>query len=785
MTSRAANRAKLYLREWRLLAVLLLALVAWLSMPNALPRVNYLVQDASLRLAARPASPDIAIVAIDDRSIEAIGRWPWPRALHAALLSRLSAQSPRAVGLDILFLESDADHPDSDDLLADALRYNGRTVLPVERTSQGGGDSAGLPIAPLAQSTSQLGHVHVQVDPDGLARSVFLQEGPQAYWPHFSRAMLCAGAAAVAPCRDGRSPQPQGAWEQTEQRIIAFASGATPFTTYSYVDVLKGHIPEDTLRGKYVLVGVTGTGLGDQFSAPVEPQGGRRVPGVEILAHVLNGELQGLRIQPAPVPWNILFALLPVMAALLAVRLLNPFWALASTAGLFVSTLAASLASPSLVGWQLAPAGGLLGLLLLYPLWSWRRLSAAAEFLQREMRTLSHSGLPQLDSVETDAAHGSSDFLGRRINAVDRASEQLRQLHSFVSASLQQLPSPTFVCNGQGQITLANAAAMRYAESVGTAQPEGHALAVVLQGLTNSDNGAQLLQPGAGQLAHMPAQQNAQDARGRRLLVLCKRFSTGQPEAGGGWLLTLVDLTDLHEAQRQRNQAMQFISHDIRAPNASILTLLEMKREYPDLIPDSEFMARIERCARNSLDMADSFLNLATAQAQTYELVPLDLVNVVCEAVDDAWAFAQERQVQLNSSIGVEHACCTGHRALIHRAIGNVVQNAIKFSPEGASVDCALIDDGLRWLVTVRDAGPGIPESQRARLFKPFERLHQESHPSISGLGLGLALTDAVVRRHGGEIKVLSEVGRGSEFQLAFPKTHEGFAEHAAALPTG
>ena len=97
--------------EWSLLAAALLGLVAWLSTADSLSRMNHLVQDAGLRLLSRPAHPDIVIVAIDDPSIAAIGRWPWRRALHAELITRLSTQQPRAIGMDVLFNEEDLDYP--------------------------------------------------------------------------------------------------------------------------------------------------------------------------------------------------------------------------------------------------------------------------------------------------------------------------------------------------------------------------------------------------------------------------------------------------------------------------------------------------------------------------------------------------------------------------------------------------------------------------------------------------------------------------------------------------
>lgn len=94
-------------KEWLLLAVSLLSLVYWLSGPGQLERINSLVQDTVSWLHQPKASSHIIIIAIDDASISAIGRWPWRRALHAGLIEHLSAAQPRAVGLDVVFSEDD------------------------------------------------------------------------------------------------------------------------------------------------------------------------------------------------------------------------------------------------------------------------------------------------------------------------------------------------------------------------------------------------------------------------------------------------------------------------------------------------------------------------------------------------------------------------------------------------------------------------------------------------------------------------------------------------------
>ena len=121
------------------------------------------------------------------------------------------------------------------------------------------------------------------------------------------------------------------------------------------------------------------------------------------------------------------------------------------------------------------------------------------------------------------------------------------------------------------------------------------------------------------------------------MLMLCKPFAL---EGSTIWLITLVDLTDMRRAQQQRDQALHFISHDIRAPNASILTLLEMQRNSIEPPQGDELLKRIEKYAQASLSMAESFVRLASAQSNEYRIAPLDLASVLQDAVDDAWTQA-------------------------------------------------------------------------------------------------------------------------------------------------
>ena len=769
-------RRQLLRAEWPLLALALLALVLWLSPPQRLERLNHMAQDTGLRLHQRSPQPDIALIAIDEASLAAIGRWPWRRALHAQLLDTVAQQQPRAIALDILFNEADLDYPADDALLARAIAANGRTVLPVLQRSQGSlhqssqSGQTDLPLPLFANAAAALGHVHVALGTDGVVRELFLQEGPRsAPWPHLSVALQCAAGVALPECQAAPTVAADAAfapWTQQQRERIAYAGTATQWPTYSYIDVLRGQVPPDAFTGKYVLVGAVAVGLGDVFATPVNPPA-RLMPGVHIVAHTLDAQLAGIHWRAAPQWLNATFNALPVAMALLGLLLLRPLAGLALIAALLLGTTGVALAAPWLWGGLLAPAAALLVLALVYPLWSWRRLHAASHYLQREMQRLQQANLPLLAPLP---ARG--DFLQRRMDAVEQATQQLRELHRFVSESLEQLPSPIFVCSPTGAVVLANAAARAYAASTGTATLQGQSAAEVLAQLRSSADQQPLLTAQTLQAGSVPAHSEGQDAQGRSLLLQCQPFAatdSAHTTSNAGWLLTLVDLSDIRRALALRDQALNFISHDIRAPNASILTLLAMQRANPEQLAPPELLARIERYAQSALGMAESFVQLASAQSQPLAHELLDLVSLLEETIDDAWVLARQQRITVrtvNTADTPEVADCHGDCTLLRRALANVLSNALKYSPPGTEVQCSIRARNGHWIVSVRDQGLGIPPDQLERLCTPFARLHTHSHPSIGGIGLGLALVQTVLQRHGGTLEIDSPPGQGAQFSL-------------------
>ena len=165
--------------EWLLLTVAVVAAVVALDHTNLLTRANRLLHDALVRLQPRDVSDSpVVVVGIDDKSIAALGRWPWPRSLHAELIDHIGAGRPAAIGLDILLSEADTRQPDNDRDLAAAIARNGKVVLPMMMQNRNGEAVVVGPLPAFQRGAGGVGHVHLPVDDDGVARSIYLLEGP-------------------------------------------------------------------------------------------------------------------------------------------------------------------------------------------------------------------------------------------------------------------------------------------------------------------------------------------------------------------------------------------------------------------------------------------------------------------------------------------------------------------------------------------------------------------------------------------------------------------------------
>ena len=761
---------------WLGLSSGLITLVTLLTVTQSLPRVDRLLLDNALARMTQPSSRDIVIVAMDEKSSDTIGRWPWRRALHAEVLRRIAAAEPRCIGLNLLLSEPDRLHPEDDAALEASVIDSGCVVLPMAlqtRGSQTQTQTELLPIPGLARAATAIGHAHLSIDQDGIARSVYLNEGfAGRSWPQFTLALRDAAAAyakplhprPVEPDPEALARTPPEQWQRQNHELIVFTHGAPDFTTVSYIDVLRGEVPAEIFRNRFVLIGPTALELGDFYATPSSSPTGL-MPGVVIFANLLQGLISDQRVVLAT-PWqDLAYNLLPLIGALLGLLWLRPVGEVLLICVMLAICLLLHIERPML-GVQFTPGAGLIGLVLVCPLWSLMRLTATLRFLILGTQQLNQSmaGFP-----DAPARRPTGDFVDRQMEAMGAASLRLRNLHRFVRDGINQLPDATIVLDRNGAVYLENLAASRHWK-VKPGRLLGRDAHELLGDIRWRTNGTPMMIAGTlRQPALTPINGEGVDSSDRSLLLRCVPFFNAE-NAHAGWLVSLVDITKMRRVQGQRDEALRFISHDIREPSASILTTIELARSHPESFDQATAFERIERHARTGLELADGFVNLARAESQVFRAEHLDLVSLLQEAVDALWVNAHKRQVQVRVTSTQEEADCIADRNLIIRTLTNVLSNALKYSPVHGEVLCRVAERPGYWTISVQDQGPGIPVELQSQLFQPFHRLHRESHPEVNGIGLGLLLVRTAVQRHGGSVEIDSSIGAGCTVTLLLPR---------------
>ena len=399
------------------LALVLVGLAVLCVQQGWLWRGDQLIYDAQLRFWSRPAPDDIIIVAIDEASLAQFGRWPWPRQVHAQLLKKIMDESPRAVAFDIIFAEPDLKNPAGDAQFAEAIHASGRVALPVlmEQRRAGGQPLEILPLPALADAAAALGHVHVELDPDGIARRLYLREGlGSPYWPHLSLALLkIAGQrptrAAMAPHDAPEASHAPLVWFREQALLIPYAGPPGHFRQVSFAQVMHGDYAPDTFRDKLVLIGSTAAGLSDALPTPVSGFS-HSMAGVEINANVLDAILRGIHIAPLARGWQLALSGLIALLPMLIFPYLAPRANLLATVALMLAALTLSATLLMVLQRWFPPTSALVTLAVSYPLWSWRRLEQAMRYLSQELDQL-HEQEAGLASARTAELERGLEFL--------------------------------------------------------------------------------------------------------------------------------------------------------------------------------------------------------------------------------------------------------------------------------------------------------------------------------------------------------------------------------------
>lgn len=215
-------------------------------------------------------------------------------------------------------------------------------------------------------------------------------------------------------------------------------------------------------------------------------------------------------------------------------------------------------------------------------------------------------------------------------------------------------------------------------------------------------------------------------------------------------------------------------SHELKTPLAILLGEIELALRKD--LPAEQYRVTLESCleeVERLTKVVQGLLDLSRADTGqiTLALEPLDLGSLVKSVIASIRVLADAKRVIVLPAIHPD-VIVNGDDVRLHQALLNVIENAVKYTPDGGRVEVALTTTPTSAIITVTDSGAGIPEASLAQIFDRFYRVDQARSQEVAGTGLGLSITRWIVDAHYGSISVSSDVGRGTTFTITLPLYH-------------
>jgi len=221
-----------------------------------------------------------------------------------------------------------------------------------------------------------------------------------------------------------------------------------------------------------------------------------------------------------------------------------------------------------------------------------------------------------------------------------------------------------------------------------------------------------------------------------------------------------------------QRQLLYDVSHELRSPLARMNVALDLLR---GRVHEDPALDRIEIDLQRLNEMIGRLLTVAKLEATStlQTAVSVDLSELLASVASDTNFEAQEKGSRVEI-LQTTDLTILGDPNLLRSAIENVLRNALRFTQPGTTVEATLqsnSETGNEAILSIRDHGPGLPENELTNIFKPFYRVTDSRSRDSGGAGLGLAITERVVRLHGGNIQAMNDPNGGLRIEMTFPGT--------------
>jgi len=256
-------------------------------------------------------------------------------------------------------------------------------------------------------------------------------------------------------------------------------------------------------------------------------------------------------------------------------------------------------------------------------------------------------------------------------------------------------------------------------------------------------------------------------------IVMDARATPFEADEEGGVVVVLYDITNLRRLQQIRTDFVANVSHELKTPLTSIKGYVEtlLSGAIHDDENNMRFLGKIENQVNRLTNLVSDLLGLAQIEspAEAISLTPIDWAPLISETVQRHEPGIAAKRLDLSLDLPDHPVRIQGDDEALTQILDNLLDNAIKYTPEGGSISVRLSQRESRAVLEMEDSGIGIPKGDFERIFERFYRVDKARSRELGGTGLGLSIVKHLVRGLRGEIRVESRVAHGSLFTVLLP----------------
>ncbi len=536
--------------------------------------------------------------------------------------------------------------------------------------------------------------------------------------------------------------------EEIELRLQAEAELLRPLVQESKPSALQSALERlrESLEARFTVVAADGAVIADSHADPgsMDPHNGRP----EILEARARGKGTHVRYSET-VGYDMMYharLVDPAAASGAVVRVALPLKGVESELGRLTAAVGLAFVFVAVAG---AAVSFLLARRMAEPLVELRRTAEA--IAGGELTRKAPPGLPDEAGSLARAMNRMADELTVRMASIRGETAKLEALISSMEEGVVAL-------DREGRVVRSNEAARRLLGL--PPDSAGHRLWEVVRVPGIEDRFREALGSGAPSRARLEV--------GARFVAL----SVGPVAGGEGALVVARDATEEHRYDQLRKEFVANVSHELRTPLSLVQGFVETLREgaWKDEARAPEFLETIDRNVERLRALVEDLLQLSKLESAGQVANPREFEGAAFLArVGETFRPLAAKKRQEFSVEAEPGLSLRADPDLLERALGNLVDNAIKYTGEGGRIVVRASGEKASVAFTVDDTGIGIPEADQPRVFERFYRVDKSRSRDLGGTGLGLAIVKHVAQLHGGSVEVSSVLGQGSTFTLRLP----------------